>query len=332
MRYAQIEKECLASVWGCEKFQRYLVGLESFILQTDHKPLVPLINDRDLDRVPLRCQRLLLRLMRFSPKAQYVPGSTLQVADTLSRHPLNKPARRDELLVGEIETHVANNTKVLPCSENRLAQIRDATREDVLVSDAMWYTVHGWPRYSDDVPVEYRQFYSVHDYLSVADGLLLYNSQIVIPKALQHDILEKIHAGHLGINKCRERASDSVWWFGMSKDIQNRVNACNHCQTQRPTQRKQPLITSDLPGTPWERIAADLLLYKGQNFLAVIDYYSRFIELVHLSSTSASLVVKKLKNLFARWGILVGSLCRTMVHNSARESSHSLLRSMTSHM
>ena len=39
-RYAQIEKECLGIVFGCDKFHSYVFGLPHIELETDHKPLI----------------------------------------------------------------------------------------------------------------------------------------------------------------------------------------------------------------------------------------------------------------------------------------------------
>ena len=71
-KWAQIEKESLASLWACEKFSKYLIGLYSFELLIGHKPLVPLILTKDLDKAPVRCRRLPLRLMPFNAKVKYV--------------------------------------------------------------------------------------------------------------------------------------------------------------------------------------------------------------------------------------------------------------------
>ena len=50
-RYAVIEKEALAATWANEKFRDFVTGLD-FELQTDHKPLVPLLSSKDLSQMP----------------------------------------------------------------------------------------------------------------------------------------------------------------------------------------------------------------------------------------------------------------------------------------
>ena len=54
-RYAQIENEALAFTWACERFTDFLLRME-FHIYTDHKPLVPLFDAKNLDELPIRVQ------------------------------------------------------------------------------------------------------------------------------------------------------------------------------------------------------------------------------------------------------------------------------------
>ena len=40
-RYAQIEREALATTWACEKFNDYILG-KDILIENNHKPLMPL--------------------------------------------------------------------------------------------------------------------------------------------------------------------------------------------------------------------------------------------------------------------------------------------------
>ncbi|GFN84927.1 Pol polyprotein [Plakobranchus ocellatus] len=147
-KYAQIEKECLASVWACERFDRYLMGLESFTLLTDHKPLVPLINSKDLSEIPIICQRMLIRLMRYKPKAEYRPGPTMVASDTLSRCPTTTSSRTLEVeqnLQNDIQFHVDAITSTWPITDEKLKEIKAKTQEDPILKTAFEYTTSGWP-------------------------------------------------------------------------------------------------------------------------------------------------------------------------------------------
>ncbi|KAK7105840.1 hypothetical protein V1264_017168 [Littorina saxatilis] len=303
-KYAQIEKECLAGVYACEKFQRYLTGLPEFKLITDHRPLVPLINKKDLTDTPLRCQRMLMRLMRHNVVAEYEPGKNLVVADALSRSPLAETESPEQnTLETDVQVHVDAVRASWSVSDEKLEALRKATQEDVTLQTALEYTRSGWPQYKEDVKLAAREFYSVKDELSDHDGLLVRGSRIVIPFSHRKDILGKIHDGHQGIQKCRERANQCVWWSGMGQEIKEMVGRCRHCLESKPTQRKEPLITSKLPEYPFQKVGVDLLAFRGENYLSYVDYYSRFIEIEQLSRETAEEVIGKLKDLFSRHGV-----------------------------
>uniref|UniRef100_A0A3B1ITQ0 Gypsy retrotransposon integrase-like protein 1 n=1 Tax=Astyanax mexicanus TaxID=7994 RepID=A0A3B1ITQ0_ASTMX len=299
-RYAQIEKESLAGVWACEKFDRYLTGLEQFKLVTDHKPLVPLINNRSLDNVPLRCQRLLMRLMRFNPIAEYAPGKTLIIADTLSRSPL---ACSDVDTHSDVACYVASVVGGIPASPSKMDEIRTATSIDAELASVIKLIRTGWPEHLSSVPEAAREYIQVKSELSEYNGLVLRGSRIVVPRAMRGEILLKIHDGHQGLVKCRERANSSVWWPRLSKELSELVTSCQVCRELKRTQQKEPLICTKLPERPWQRIAMDLCEYKHQQYLVISDYYSRFLEILHLPTTTSAQVIKKLKTVFARFGI-----------------------------
>ena len=88
-RYAQIEKEALATTWACEKFADFVLGKE-FLIETDHKPLVPLLGSKCLQDMPPRIQRFWMRLMRYSYQVVHVPRKDLTTADAVSRAPLHR--------------------------------------------------------------------------------------------------------------------------------------------------------------------------------------------------------------------------------------------------
>ena len=62
-------------------------------------------------------------------------------------------------------------------------------------------------------------------------------------------------------------------------------------------------MATPLPDGPWQKLGADVCEYKNQQYLVIVDYYSRFIELVHLPDLTSKTLIFKFRNVFARHGL-----------------------------
>ena len=298
-RYAQIEKEALAITWAAEKFTDYILG-KQIQIETDHKPLVPLLTNKQLDSLPPRILRFRLRMDRFTYTIRHVPGKELYTADTLSRAPLPHTGDSKE---GEdlAELLVETVTNHLPVSRDRLKVYRQAQHTDPVCSTLMKYCASSWPERHRLAPGT-KPYWPARGELTLGEELLLYNGRIVVPSTMQEETLRKLHHGHQGIQRCRLRANTAVWWPGISRKIEDLVSRCKVCCREALPQR-EPLRTSPLPDHPWQKVATDLFELKGVTYLIIVDYFSRFPELIQLKTTTSRSVISALKVVFARNGI-----------------------------
>ena len=183
----------------------------------------------------------------------------------------------------------------------RLQEIREAQKVDEECSQVRVYCLQGWPAYMPHQPL-LGTYWESRGHLSVVDDLLMYDDCLVIPRGMRLQILDCIHTGHLGISKCRSRARTSVWWPGLSQQIEDLVAQCVTCAKDQPTP-KEPLMSAFFPSCPWERIATDLFELNGKVYLIVTDYCSRWFEIKELCNETSQVVIQALKELFAIHGI-----------------------------
>ena len=298
--YSIIEKEAGAMAWACKKFDQFILGMENLKLETDQKPLVSLLGKKPLDQLPPRIVRFRLSMMRYKYTISHVPGKDMHTSDCLSRAPIkdSQPSILHEQATEYIQAVVGN----LPCTDHKLEQIKQLQQDDEITLKLMQYAKEGWP-VKTEIPGALVAYYQFRDEFSVHNGLLLKNDRIVIPTCMRLEILDRIHEGHLGIDKCRQRAIQSVWWPGLSKQIEHLVSNCTTCVKHRH-QAAEPLKPISLPDRPWQKAAADLCELSGHNYLVVVDYYSRYVEMAKLGDTRATTVINHLKSIMARHGIV----------------------------
>lgn len=299
-RWAQIEKEMLAIVFGCEKFHQFIYGHRQVTVESDHKPLETIFK-KPLNDTPVRLQRMLLRLQRYTIHIKYVPGRLMFIADTLSRAPTE--LGRDSDIHKQIQVHVNTLYENLNFSNDKLSVIKDKTDNDVALNAVKNYYECGWPDNKSLVKSEAKPFWSIKNEIHVIKGILFRNDRVIIPENMKSEMLHKIHEGHLGIEKCKRRARDVMWWHGMSADIERLVGACEVCAERRAAPPREPLLPQDQPDLPWQFLATDLFQVKDKHYLLVVDYYSKFVEVVTVKDLRSSTIIAQLKAIFARYGI-----------------------------
>ena len=133
------------------------------------------------------------------------------------------------------------------------------------------------------------------------NGLVTKGARLVIPSTLRSKVLEQIHEGHLGIEKCMLKARDSVFWPWISNDIRETVEKCGICQA---SSKSSKLIgnVSDVPPHAWHTLGTDLFYWNKIDYLVIGDYFSKYLIMRRLPNSSTHAVIKELGLVFNELG------------------------------
>ena len=242
-----------------------------------------------------------MRLLRFTYTISHIPGKELIVADALSRAPVSNPTAADTQFNTDVEAYVNSVLDSFPATEKQLKRIQNAQKGDAVCTQLCKYCEEGWP-VKDLVPSPLKPYFQFAGEWNVQKCLLLKGSRIVIPTSMQPEMLDKLHSAQQGIQKCRQRAQQSIWWLGLSRQLANPVDKCSICTKERH-QPPEPLMPSKFPSLPWLKVGTDLFYWKNTCYLLLVDYYSRYIETAKLANESSTEVISHTKSIFARHGI-----------------------------
>ena len=219
-RYAQIEKELLALLYACTKFDQYIFG-RHVNAETDHQPLVTIMKKTIHNATP-RIQKMILKLQRYNISLVYKRGKDLLIADALSRAYQND----NESDSSNLDEYDIMHVEVL--SNTRLEELKTATQNDHTSTVLKTVIMRGWPRSYNDVPKEAQPYYSFRDELTVVNDIILRGQRFVIPESLQSYYTTQLHKGHPGIDATKRRANECMYWNKMYTQLEEAVKSVLH--------------------------------------------------------------------------------------------------------
>uniref|UniRef100_A0A183BQV4 RNA-directed DNA polymerase n=1 Tax=Globodera pallida TaxID=36090 RepID=A0A183BQV4_GLOPA len=299
-KYAQIEKEGRAVIFGVEKFNQYLYG-RKFMLQTDHEPLKRIFGPKG--QLPVvaarRLHRWSLILMNYEFDIEYCPTNSFGYADGLSRLPSPEIDQicKDSREVKAIQEEAQNS---LPITVEDIAK---EIRKDVVLKRVKSFLESGWPA-NKEVENAIRPFFLAREELEMQNECLMLGTRTVIPSKFRGEILQLIHETHPGIVRMKALARQKVWWPGIDKDIEAIRKKCKTCQVNAPEMRKVPLHPWEVPERPWQRLHIDFCgPFLNKMWLIVVDAKTKWPEVVMMKNTTTESTMAAIRNLFWTHGL-----------------------------
>ena len=186
----------------------------------------------------------------------------------------------------------------------RIQELRKQALEDGEYLQLREIILQGFPDHKSLLPDSCKKYWQARHSLTVDEGLIVHGCHLLIPSAMQKEILKELHKAHQGIVRTKQRACLSIYWPGMNNDIENIVTSCTQCQDHLPSNNKEPLLPKPKPTQPFQETAADFCCHVGRQYLIWVDCYSDWPIIVSMGKdTTTNRLLAALREIFSQTAV-----------------------------
>jgi len=302
-RYAPTEGEALAIAWSLEHARMFVLGCNNLIVSTDHRPLLGILKDRELNSITNpRTFKLKERTLPYRFSIQYNPGKWHRGPDGFSRNPVAAliSAEPEDDESDDIEESMSARpyTSVAAISSSccdpliTISDIQTAATKDATHQRLYETVTAGFPASRDALREDLRTYWNVRDRISILNGMVMMGDRIVVPAIHRKSVLNSLHSAHQGVSSMLSRAQQAVYWPGIDADIRNKRYTCQTCNETAPSNPKEPLRLAPPPLYPYQKICLDYFHVGHHTYLTCVDRFSGWITIFHYpkKATSAELI------------------------------------------
>ena len=183
--------------------------------------------------------------MNLNP--QHIQGRNNVISDALSRVTSLEFQDSNE----ENDILAVNFLQYSSIEERERDEVLQETNKDKELQSLKHYISTGWPAKRSQILVSFHSYWNFREELTIESGILMKNSKVLIPGTLRQKYLDQIHQGHQGIEACRSRAREFVFWVNINSDLKELVEKCSLCKSQQNSTSIVQKYVSEVPPHPW---------------------------------------------------------------------------------
>ena len=139
------------------------------------------------------------------------------------------------IAVNLITAHILMSVHPQDTSSMKLDRLRKSTAQDNQLTRLSHYINTGFPC-DKNLPTDHQGFWNYRDTLSIKNGLITCGTRIIVPHEMRAEMLQYIHEGHQGKERCLLQARNTVFWPKIMYDIQELIERCIICQEHGKSQ------------------------------------------------------------------------------------------------